>query len=565
MSETTTATATAPTATDPTDTPDVAALLARLAQVTDQLATTIHTHTTNHGSAGGAGGGVGMPTAGAILAATDRLTGTVIAVLSSVSHRGVIADEGIAAAAWLRTFAARTVADERMLANTVDRLADMPTVRGWFYCGELSWPAVRGIVAAVRNLTRAQRRWVDATIAADPDRVSRLDADDTVAATQQLADRARPDLHRDRERRGVQRDRVYCQDGFDGSSYGSWELSPESAERFRRALFDTHPTTNTTDGDGDGEPDNHDHRDSDADAGSGDHPGGATDGQTSDHNADSDAVHNVSAVGHDGYDAVGVDDDDDGGEFTGLDRWRHRREWTNAQALLALCNQRLGEPGGSAPPPARPSMLVIVDIEALTNNRDGVGSATAQLLTRTARGPVELTPAAAQRLACDATLRFILVDGAVPLGATAAEPKVSATLRAALIARDGGCRFPACHQPVDVCDNHHVVPIAHGGPTTLDNLILICLPHHHAVHDGGWASRLHPDGTVTFTRRGVTITSLPRRDRRFTPTTPPPTGKPTRPHAPGDTDGDPAGDPALRADPAAPVDPDPPPETDLPF
>jgi hypothetical protein len=63
------------------------------------------------------------------------------------------------------------------------------------------------------------------------------------------------------------------------------------------------------------------------------------------------------------------------------------------------------------------------------------------------------------------------------------------------------------------------------------NLILVCLPHHHAVHDSGWASRLHPDGTVTFTRRGVTITSLPRRDRRFTPATPPPTGRPTRPHA----------------------------------
>jgi hypothetical protein len=115
-------------------------------------------------------------------------------------------------------------------------------------------------------------------------------------------------------------------------------------------------------------------------------------------------------------------------------------------------------------------MLVIVDIDALTNNPDGVGSATAQLLTRSTRGPVELTPAAAQRLACDATLRYVLVDGAIPLGATAAEPKVSATLRAALVARDGGCRFPACRQPTDVCDNHHVLPRAKGGPTVLDKL-----------------------------------------------------------------------------------------------
>jgi hypothetical protein len=212
-------------------------------------------------------------------------------------------------------------------------------------------------------------------------------------------------------------------------------------------------------------------------------------------------------------------------------------------------------------------MLAIVDIDALTTNPDGVGSATAQLFTRTTRGPIELTPAAAQRLACDATLRYVLVDGAIPLGVTAAEPKVSVTLRAALIARDGGCRFPACHQPVDLCENHHVIPKAHGGATTLDNLILICLAHHHAVHDSGWASRLHPDGTATFTRRGVTITSLPRRDRRFTPSRPPPTGRPTRPrHAAATNSGDrTAGDPLRPAHHASAVDPDPPPEADLPF
>jgi hypothetical protein len=213
-------------------------------------------------------------------------------------------------------------------------------------------------------------------------------------------------------------------------------------------------------------------------------------------------------------------------------------------------------------------MLVIVDIDALTNNHpDGVGSATAQLLTRSTRGPVELTPAAAQRLACDATTRYVLVDGAIPLGATAAEPKVSATLRAVLVARDGGCRFPACRQPVDVCDNHHVLPRAKGGPTVLDNLVLLCLAHHHAVHDGGWTNRLHPDGTMTFTRRGVTITSLPHRDKRFTPTTPPPTGRPTRPQrqqAAGDDHTD--GDRPQPADPiAAAVDLDPPPEVAMPF
>jgi hypothetical protein len=54
--------------------------------------------------------------AGAVLA-TDRLTAGVVEVLARVSHRGVIADEGITAGTWLRTFGDRTVADERMLRH----------------------------------------------------------------------------------------------------------------------------------------------------------------------------------------------------------------------------------------------------------------------------------------------------------------------------------------------------------------------------------------------------------------------------------------------------------------
>jgi hypothetical protein len=210
----------------------------------------------------------------------------------------------------------------------------------------------------------------------------------------------------------------------------------------------------------------------------------------------------------------------------------HRRAWTNAQALLALCRQRLGRDGGAAPSPARPSMLLIADPAALLgDNHDGVGSATAQLLLRSASGPVELTSAAAQRLACDAQLRTIFADGGQILRASAAEPAVSASLRAALVARDGGCRFPGCHQSPEACENHHVLPKSKGGATELENLALLCVAHHHAIHDGQWANTLHPDGdddlhqpggpadnhrpppTPTPTAAAV-ITSRPSRPRR---------------------------------------------------
>lgn len=69
---------------------------------------------------------------------------------------------------------------------------------------------MRGIVAAVRNLTREQRRWVDDTLAADA-RFDRLDAEDRVATVTDLADQARPDLHRDREQRAREREYVRWQ------------------------------------------------------------------------------------------------------------------------------------------------------------------------------------------------------------------------------------------------------------------------------------------------------------------------------------------------------------------
>jgi len=143
---------------------------------------------------------------------------------------------------------------------------------------------------------------------------------------------------------------------------------------------------------------------------------------------------------------------------------------------------------------------------------------------------VELTPAAARRLACDATLRMVVTDGADILGVTAAHPKVSATLRAALTVRDGGCRFPTCQHPAELCDNHHLVPVTDNGPTCLANLALICRDHHHAIHDSNWHVTLRPDASMTFTRRGVTVTSHPRSGQHPRPADPPPTGRPPRHH-----------------------------------
>ena len=71
-------------------------------------------------------------------------------------------------------------------------------------------------------------------------------------------------------------------------------------------------------------------------------------------------------------------------------------------------------------------------------------------------------------------------------------------LRRALHHRDRGCRFPGCG--VRFGQGHHLRHWAHGGPTTLSNLALLCRRHHRAVHEEGYQVAQGPDGALRFRR-----------------------------------------------------------------
>jgi hypothetical protein len=76
---------------------------------------------------------------------------------------------------------------------------------------------------------------------------------------------------------------------------------------------------------------------------------------------------------------------------------------------------------------------------------------------------------------------------------------VSAAQRVALVVRDGGCAVVGCERPPAWCEAHHLVHWLHGGPTDLENLVLLCRAHHRAVHEGGWRLGRDPDGRLTAT------------------------------------------------------------------
>lgn len=86
-----------------------------------------------------------------------------------------------------------------------------------------------------------------------------------------------------------------------------------------------------------------------------------------------------------------------------------------------------------------------------------------------------LAPETARRLGCDAS---VVRDGR----RTRAIPPA---VRRALRRRDRGCCFPGCENRRFV-DAHHIEHWAHGGETTLENLVLLCRRHHRAVHEGGY-------------------------------------------------------------------------------
>lgn len=105
-----------------------------------------------------------------------------------------------------------------------------------------------------------------------------------------------------------------------------------------------------------------------------------------------------------------------------------------------------------------------------------------------------------RRLACTQQLIPQVFNGrSVPLDQGTAKRLFTKEQRRILAQRDLGCAFPGCDRPPQWCDAHHLRSWSKGGTTNLGNGVLLCFFHHHAVHDQGWAVRLHPrEGTAEF-------------------------------------------------------------------
>jgi hypothetical protein len=174
----------------------------------------------------------------------------------------------------------------------------------------------------------------------------------------------------------------------------------------------------------------------------------------------------------------------------------------SVEALLQLAETSLAASEESRGERAR----LVVHVDAATLTTDAAGGRC-----ELEAGPV-ICPETARRLGCDAEVVTQVERDGLPLSAGRKRRTVPPALRRLLQARDDDtCCFPGCERQRQL-QAHHRHHWAHGGETSLDNLVLLCFHHHRLVHEGGYTIEDDQAGGLRFrNRHGLLCTTRPPR------------------------------------------------------
>jgi hypothetical protein len=140
-------------------------------------------------------------------------------------------------------------------------------------------------------------------------------------------------------------------------------------------------------------------------------------------------------------------------------------EWQQytADALVTLATQPSGEDSGVR---RSPTTLIVHLSEDEPPFLEGAG-------------PISVETA--ERLCCDAR-RLTIKPSGTDLVHSRITRCASYPQMRALIKRSKHCQYPGCTATHEL-QAHHIIPDPHGGPTELNNLILLCPRHHTLLHD----------------------------------------------------------------------------------
>ncbi len=192
-----------------------------------------------------------------------------------------------------------------------------------------------------------------------------------------------------------------------------------------------------------------------------------------------------------------------------------------ADALVDLARRALdsGQLPGVDGTAQRPHVAFVVDAETLLLGLDATTAPDRGHGTASGGGSVVATLPwtgtplgrnAVRRLTCDARLTPVLAKlldtGSnrgrtgvwLPLNVGRAARTVTPAQATALRVRDGGCIIPGCARGHAYTHAHHVRHWADGGPTDLNNLVLLCGHHHRALHHGHWTITIGSNQSAAF-------------------------------------------------------------------
>ncbi|GAB3563623.1 hypothetical protein GCM10027405_18510 [Arthrobacter alkaliphilus] len=121
-----------------------------------------------------------------------------------------------------------------------------------------------------------------------------------------------------------------------------------------------------------------------------------------------------------------------------------------------------------------------------------------------------------RKIACDADIIPVVLGGeGQVLDIGRASRIFPAHIRKAIVARDKGCAFPSCTMPAPWCEAHHITYWSRGGPSSVENGVLLCSHHHHLIHKEEWHIQIQAGVPWFIPPPHIDPHRQPRKNRYF--------------------------------------------------
>ncbi len=128
----------------------------------------------------------------------------------------------------------------------------------------------------------------------------------------------------------------------------------------------------------------------------------------------------------------------------------------------------------------KPGVRVVVEARDLA-----VGSGIARIEGQSESVSVQT----AERIACATGYVPVVYRPGRPIDVGVTQRLFTERQRIALAVIWGGCAVETCERPPSWTEAHHIEPWEAGGPTNVDNGVLLCRHHHMLIHNNHWTIR----------------------------------------------------------------------------